>query len=790
ELNVKVLRKIATTYRRMGDLENCATWYSKTLELDDTNPQDKLFYAEALKSLGQYDEAVYWYAQFANEMPNDSRAQSHIQDPYYYHDLRADSLKYRVQKLQMNSDRPAFGVCHFNDQYLFCAAGVNEEMAIDAQGEHDPFLNIYSCERNKNDEFVNARLVQGDVNSKYHDGPVYFDPHSQTMYITRNNIKRGKPVLDDNGNVNLKIFMSTLENGVWSAVSEMDFNSDEYSTGHAAVSPDGEQLYFVSNMKGGYGGTDIYRCTWKNGTWSDPINLGSEVNTEGDEMFPFVAENGSLFFSSNGHAGLGGQDIFKVDPQGSNWSTAVNLGFPINTRHDDFSIQYEAGEETGYFASNRSGKGSDDIYFFSTLEIMNQILAGTIKINGVSRSLEGEKIRIVANNSGTEEYASLDDHDSFSIQVAEGELIEIFMTNEEFDTDKAVFQVQIDNPIIDTYHNLGTGIGEVSPEMKQAMADAEAAKAAAKAAAAKAAEAAAQAATKTYTHQTVVGVLMNSVNHRPLVGEQIRVVNMSDGTESIAALDDKGMFSIKGAAGERFEVFMVSDAFETSQPITKFQIPGMIDEEIADLGTLEVYPVIEEVVDDSELSMEVFDKQAKSTGTNNNTKNLSPDELSEWLKFKDMLRKLDPDGRYITGTDLYDESTLMMLFNQARQMGDADLVYFMFDESYVGVKASAVLDDVVAQLKSDESAMLFIDAHCDARGTDAYNDALSMERAFEVLKYMVWKGIDKKRVVIAWHGEQQLVNNCDDQHRCDNNQHKDNRRAELIIAREGMAQVK
>ncbi|MEI7846205.1 MAG: OmpA family protein, partial [Chloroflexota bacterium] len=200
----------------------------------------------------------------------------------------------------------------------------------------------------------------------WHDGPVCFNSGFTEIFINRTQIMHDKGKREP-GHVRthlLKIFTSTLKEGKWVVPQPFFLNNDQYSVGHPALSPDGATLYFVSDMPGGYGETDIYVCQRTGDTWSPAVNLGATVNTPGKEMFPFIAANGDLYFSSDGLPGFGGLDLFVTRKGEKGWGVPRNLGQPINSSFDDFSIAISSAEN-GLFSSNRpGGKGSDDIYGF------------------------------------------------------------------------------------------------------------------------------------------------------------------------------------------------------------------------------------------------------------------------------------------------------------------------------------------------------------------------------------------------------------------------------------------
>lgn len=660
-----ITRRIARTYRKLGELQMSSDWYAKTLHMDDSNPEDMLFYAEALKCLQMYDEAMDWYIKYADINPHDLRAQSHVKDPEYFKDLQADSIKYRIKSLDLNTDKAAFGVCSYGDRYLFSSSGVNPDFEIDPNLEDEnAFLDIYACQVDFNDEFILAEKISGNINSKYHDGPAFFDELTNTMFITRNNMQNGKPVRDKNGNVNLKIFSSQLYKGMWSPVEPLALNNDEYSTGHPCVTPDGTILVFVSNMPGGFGGTDLYMAKNIAGTWANPVNLGPTVNTEGDEMFPNFSDDGALYFASDGHAGLGGLDIFRSEPMASGWDNPKNLGFPINTNHDDFSILYNNGDESGYFASNRVKKGSDDIFFFSTLTLRDQIVAGTIESRLPGIQLAGEKIEVQFAHGGAPVYVTLDSDEAFEINVPAGDRITAYMTSDEFDSEQAVFSYKVMDEISDPYVNIGMHLA-------------------------------------------------------PMASMQASQVEQIEPSQSSALAQ--------------------SDSKKLAEQTTRDMLMNLKDN-------------VEEIESD--------DVNANSMDTD--------------------------DGSSLT---IPAEATAEINSGQRSLSTDMSNIYFVYDESYIGISAAGILDQIVVELNAKPTLNLEIDTHCDSRGTDDYNEQLSRDRAMSILKYLVWKGVSKDRLSLNWHGEEDLVNTCDDEVKCSSDEHQANRRAEFRISEENVAAI-
>lgn len=452
-----ITRRIGKLYRRIGLPNISAEWYKKTIENGSQEPEDILYYAEALKSLGQYDAAVLWYGKYAEKVPNDSRAISHIRDTNYYLELFADSAKYAIKRLEINNSDPVIGVTMMNKStYLISAVNIGSSIDSD-KNEVSAFLDIYEVKVDENFEFQNPKALGTNVNSKYHDGPVFYSPWDQSIFITRNNIKKNKAVIDETGNVNTKIYQSLYAENEWGPVIDLPFNDDAFSNAHACVSVDGQTLFFVSNRPGGYGGTDLYSCTKTDTGWGEPKNLGPAVNTEGNEMFPFLSSIGTLYFASDGHAGLGGLDIFFSEEYNGTYLSPLNMGAPINTNSDDFSLLYDDTADRGYFCSNRTGRGNDDIFFFQFRTLQQLMIAGKVEFEDKNITAHNENIYIHYKDSERVDEVRLDENGAFQIIGLPDEKFYITMKESELYTSPApLFEYQVPSSINDSYVSLGT----------------------------------------------------------------------------------------------------------------------------------------------------------------------------------------------------------------------------------------------------------------------------------------------------------------------------------------------
>lgn len=354
-----VYKQLGDSYFNTFSASEATTWYARAIE----TPQDAetyYRYAQMLKAQGKYEEANKQMQTFASKAPNDQRAKEFKANPNYLPSLLDKQKKFDIKPLDINSDKSDFGaVLHQNNLYFTSARngarktyGWNEE----------PFLDIYKATYNVDGTITNAEQVT-DLNSKWHDGPSSLSADGNTIYFSSESFKekggfeKDKSINAKLGQVNL--YKATMSNGKWSNITQLPFNSNTYSTGNPALSKDGKTLYFASNRPGSIGGTDIWKVAVKeDGTYGEPENLGSKVNTEGEENFPFITEdNKTLYFASNGRQGLGGLDVFAYDLAKGE---STNLGKPVNSEKDDFAFTLNAEKNIGFLSTNRSGV--DNIY--------------------------------------------------------------------------------------------------------------------------------------------------------------------------------------------------------------------------------------------------------------------------------------------------------------------------------------------------------------------------------------------------------------------------------------------
>jgi len=387
-LSTEGLRKLAKSYKNLDQNIKAEITYQKLINsTEGVIPEDYFNYAMILKTNGKYAEATKWQDEFRRLKPDDLRSKSFTAGEPGFSNLMADSSKYSLLHLDVNTDAEDFAPSFFKDKIVFASTRERPKFIVRKYNwNRKPFLDMYVSEIDKS-QLKKPSNLSHQLNGIKHDGPAAFNEDGTTIAFSRNDYDTKKK----DKIVQLDIYFSNFKDGKWSDPTPFFLNSKEYSVGQPWLSANGNTMYFTSDMPGGFGGADLYRTTKDDkGTWGKAENLGNKINTEGDEMYPFLQEaNGVLFFSSNGRFGLGGQDVFIAPLNGSGFGPVVNAGRPVNTSADDFAAIVNTQMKSGYFTSNRAGgSGDDDIYSF---EILKDLGIGK-RINGFAKNKNGSPL--------------------------------------------------------------------------------------------------------------------------------------------------------------------------------------------------------------------------------------------------------------------------------------------------------------------------------------------------------------------------------------------------------------
>ena len=353
-----VYRQLGDCYYNIYNTKEAAKWYAKAI----AKKQDsELYYrySQMLKAIGNYAESNKQMQKFAEMQPNDSRAKTFNENPNYVPVLLDQRKSFDVKSIDINSDKSDFGAFLMDNTIYFTSARNSNSKIYSWTKE--PFLDIYKANLNEDGTISNILLLK-EINSKYHDGSVSISQDGSTMYFTSDSFRENSFEKDKASKLKLgrnNIFSAKFVNGKWDEITSLPFNSKDYSTGNPSISKDGKTLYFSSNRPGSIGGVDIWKVAIsESGSYGTPENLGKNVNTEGNESFPFITSDNVLYFSSDAKQGLGAMDVYKIDLTKN--SEAKNLGKPVNSEKDDFAFTINENKNIGFVASNRNG--NDDIF--------------------------------------------------------------------------------------------------------------------------------------------------------------------------------------------------------------------------------------------------------------------------------------------------------------------------------------------------------------------------------------------------------------------------------------------
>lgn len=377
-----VFQQLGNSFYYINDTKKAETYYKRVVKGRKLSPEVVYNYAQSLKANGKFSDHNEWMRKFAEMKPEDSRAKEFMKNPNYIPLIMDEVERWSATNMEeINSEYSDFGAFMKGKEFYF-ASSRNQKRKKYAWNE-EPFLDIYVAQ-DVGGTIKNAALLPGnDVNTKYHESTVAITADGKRMYFDRNDYFEGDYDKSEEGINQINLYYAELIDGQWKGISSVPWNSDEYSVGHPALSPDGNTLYFASDMPGGKGMSDIYAVNVnKDGTFGTPRRLGNNINTEGREVFPFVDSSGTLYFSSDGHMGIGLLDVFMAEAQGAKFGMAVNMGKGVNSAADDFAFMFDPAGKTGYVSSNRSGgQGSDDIYKVAEIEIPCEITYNITVLN-------------------------------------------------------------------------------------------------------------------------------------------------------------------------------------------------------------------------------------------------------------------------------------------------------------------------------------------------------------------------------------------------------------------------
>ena len=382
-----VYTQLGDCYKATGSLDKAAVWYDKAVKTKGCNNIVMLRYGQVLMQLMQYSEAEKWLKGYQKSIKTiDKRVTNLVAGCAYAQKMQKEIPSGTTLLENFNTEGSEFAPTLWKGRLIFTSDTVIDLKKKTDKGTGNAYLNIYSvsCD-NIGNCGTDIRLVTDakKLNIKYHNGPCTFSADGKQMYYTRSNFNDNffskKSITNKDTVVVQEIMIASGyddSNKEFQDIIPFEYNNDAYSVAHPSISPNGKYFVFSSNMPKGAGGSDLYICKKTGTKWGRPVSVGNTINTEGEEVFPYWADDNTLYFSSDGHEGLGGLDIYRShwDEKLNSFSTPVNLGMPINSSYDDISLAMFADGRSTYFSSNRpAAKGGDNIYFYKREQVFLQI---------------------------------------------------------------------------------------------------------------------------------------------------------------------------------------------------------------------------------------------------------------------------------------------------------------------------------------------------------------------------------------------------------------------------------
>lgn len=439
------VRKAAYAHYNLFEMKESLQYFEAMEKESSLTEDDRVAFIKALRYSGKYEQSIALSQKSGQQFPSNTFFKR-LNDPKNnFNSLFKDSAYYSINSLSINSGKGDFGPAFFNNSLVYASKSKNTGFLNPTYGwDDDYYLNILQADKESDSTFGNPKLLKHNFISRAHDGPVSFNHDGTEMVITKNTLgkRKGKPVIV------LSLYFSKLVNGEWTDLVPFEHNNQAYNVGHAVFAENNQKLYFVSDDPTGLGGSDIYVSNRLGDNWTKPVNLGEGINTEQNEMFPFV-NDGVLYFASNGHYGLGGLDIFEMRLENGKLK---NLGAPINTSSDDFAYISDSTGFEGYFSTNRDGN-VDNIFGFTKKEVLIDVIVQVFEKYKVNEIVPSQPITLKNEVTGEEEEYYSDKDGNLHIQVRENEKYTFSSSKEEFKLKEPV-SLQVNSATQDTTYKV------------------------------------------------------------------------------------------------------------------------------------------------------------------------------------------------------------------------------------------------------------------------------------------------------------------------------------------------
>lgn len=435
--DAKIYLDAANSHYLIAQMRQASIYYEKAYNLNNGLQEPNLSkYVRSLRSVKEYDKADRVYKSYLEKYGSKDELKKYLRERAVFDSiLKSDTpSRYTLKNLDINTEYSDFGAVPFQNKIAFSSSRPGNAKELYAWNEQ-PFLSLFVSDTLQSGSLSAPKTLLKDAGTEFHDATFAFSEKDNTVYFTSSNTKRNKMILDEDSNNNFKLYRGKLIDGKIESKEPLYFNSNDFSVGHPFVGKDGTYLFFVSDMPGGYGEADIYYSkVYEDGMISNPKNAGDEINTSGNDFFPFLIED-ILYFSSDGHVGFGGLDIFEsiFSEKDSSFSRAKNLGKNANTSYDDFAIVFNEDHKTGYLSSNRNGgKGDDDIYYFYREPLTcNQLIKGSVFDKKSNEKLENATITISYEDADSTTLAT-NPNGGFEIEIPCNKSVQITASKEGF----------------------------------------------------------------------------------------------------------------------------------------------------------------------------------------------------------------------------------------------------------------------------------------------------------------------------------------------------------------------
>ncbi len=677
--NADARRKLGESYLLTNDYKNAVVAYTGTTVYNDNSDTDRINYAKSLMGVERYPEARTILEGIVSRDASNQIAADLLASCKKVAELKKDSLQFIIEPVNIPVLPSLFSATEYDGGLIVSSPS--------GKGDKDPYTgdtynNLFFTK--KSGATWSNPVELENVNGKYHDAAASVSPNGQMMVFTRSfQLNSGKMAGNDQRVSNTQLYFSKKnQDGKWDKPFLLPFSDSKYMFAHPAFTPDGKLMYFSSDMPGGQGGMDIWEVAVNEGSWGVPTNLGTNINTKGNEVFPTVRGVDGLYFSSDAHQSLGGLDILSSSKSTGMWGIPKHISYPVNTSADDFGMIWSSDNKTGYFSSDRSG--SDKLYSFVEEETKVK-LDGLITDKNTQLPLKGAKVILKNLTDGTEIILFTNEDGKIEADLERGKQYQMVTEADGYFNQSDVFSTA----------------GVTEPITKVIEMDA--------------------LVTKDPTDDGTIiplnGVAVNASTGKPVPNATITIKNLTDGTMQTITADSKGKFNVDLLRGKDYQLIFESKDLEGVHNLSTKGVPANT-------------PIAQS-----------FDM---------------------WKKGKQPQPPVTGGG---TPTAVYSVPNIFWDYNKSDVRPDA--------EPY--------LNQIVKLFKDNPELKFELRSHTDCRGSDAYNDDLSLRRAKAAADYLIRKGVPRSSIVSKGMGEKYLINGCSDGVPCSETQHQENRRTEFMV---------